>query len=95
MGCIKSKHRDLTQNVKSVEKADGVQGKQVHDKTALVNSEAVPGQDSPKIDPFLLDYAQRLSEEIVARAVQQWAEVDSRYSDIPYIECDLPCSPVE
>ncbi|KAG9349424.1 hypothetical protein JZ751_027867 [Albula glossodonta] len=68
------------------EKADGVQGKHTDEKAALVNSEAGLGQDSPKIDPLLLDYAQRLSEEIVARAVQQWAEVDSRYSDIPYID---------
>ncbi|KPP56410.1 hypothetical protein Z043_125973 [Scleropages formosus] len=49
-----------------------------------------PGDGSPHVDPVLLDYAQRLSEEIVARAVQQWAELDGRYGDIPYIECDVP-----
>ncbi|KAJ8349667.1 hypothetical protein SKAU_G00247970 [Synaphobranchus kaupii] len=90
MGCIKSKHSGLSQNAKSVEKADGPRGKHADEKAALVTAETGPGQDSPKIDPILLDYAQRLSEEIVARAVRQWVEVDSRYGDIPYIECDLP-----
>uniref|UniRef100_A0A8C6T9S6 Small membrane A-kinase anchor protein n=1 Tax=Neogobius melanostomus TaxID=47308 RepID=A0A8C6T9S6_9GOBI len=49
-----------------------------------------PQDGLPPVNPVLLDYAQRLSEEIVARAVQQWAEVDRRYVDIPYIECDVP-----
>ncbi|KAK9969128.1 hypothetical protein ABG768_027328 [Culter alburnus] len=89
MGCMKSKHRDPTQNSSSSEKVDGKSGKQ-GDKAALVFSEIGSMEDSVGVNPVLLDYAQRLSEEIVARAVQQWAEVDSRYSDIPYIECDVP-----
>uniref|UniRef100_A0AAY4EHZ5 Small membrane A-kinase anchor protein n=1 Tax=Denticeps clupeoides TaxID=299321 RepID=A0AAY4EHZ5_9TELE len=94
MGCVKSKRSDPTQNANSVEgvegKIGGVLWRSRGEKAALVQSEAGPGQDSPLVNPVLLDYAQRLSEEIVARAVQQWAEVDSRYSDIPYIECDVP-----
>ncbi|XP_061082618.1 small membrane A-kinase anchor protein-like [Conger conger] len=90
MGCIKSKHRDRPENARPVQKADGPLDKHEGEKVALVATETGPGQDSPKIEPALLDYAQRLSEEIVAGAVQQWAEVDSRYGDIPYIECDLP-----
>lgn len=90
MGCIKSKQRDRRENGKPLEKAAGPQGQHADEEAALVTAEAGPGQDSPKIDPVLLDYAQRLSEEIVARAVQQWAAVDSRYGDIPYIECDVP-----
>ncbi|NP_001410368.1 small membrane A-kinase anchor protein [Danio rerio] len=89
MGCMKSKRRDPTQNSDSSEKVDGKPGKH-GEKAVLVFSEIGSMEDSVRINPVLLDYAQRLSEEIVARAVQQWAEVDSRYSDIPYIECDVP-----
>ncbi|MBN3314492.1 SMAKA protein, partial [Atractosteus spatula] len=91
MGCIKSKQNNLTQNASSVEKADGKPKKYLDENAALVNSETRQGEEgSLRVNPGLLDYAQRLSEEIVAKAVQQWAEVDSRYSDIPYIESDVP-----
>lgn len=86
---MKSKHHDATQNSSSSEKVDGKPGKQ-GEKAVLVFSEIGSVEDPLQVNPVLLDYAQRLSEEIVARAVQQWAEVDSRYSDIPYIECDVP-----
>ncbi len=86
---MKSKHHDPTQNSSSSEKVDGKPGKQ-GDKAVLVFSEIGSVEDSLRVNPVLLDYAQKLSEEIVARAVKQWAEVDSRYSDIPYIECDVP-----
>lgn len=70
-------------------------GKSRGDKAYLVHSEKGPAVADPEslaasVNPVLLEYAQRLSEEIVSRAVQQWADVDSRYSDIPYIECDVP-----
>lgn len=84
MGCVKSKRSQAAaQNAASREHAEGrAQG----EKARLVDSEEGP----PQADPVLLEYAQRLSEEIVVRAVQQWVEVDRRYSDIPYIECDVP-----
>nr|XP_046186495.1 small membrane A-kinase anchor protein-like [Oncorhynchus gorbuscha]XP_046186560.1 small membrane A-kinase anchor protein-like [Oncorhynchus gorbuscha] len=90
MGCVKSKKSDPTQYANSVEKVDGKLGKRWGENALLVHSETGSGKDSAREDPILLEYAQRLSEEIVARAVQQWLEVDSRYSDIPYIECDVP-----
>lgn len=90
MGCIKSKRSKPTQNSSTVERADSMPGRKQGEKAVLVYSEAGPDQDTSRANLILLDYAQRLSEEIVARAVQQWAEVDSRYSDIPYIECDVP-----
>ncbi|KAG7330811.1 hypothetical protein KOW79_004780 [Hemibagrus wyckioides] len=90
MGCVKSKCNKPTQNSSTVEKVDGQPGTKRGEKAVLVYSETGPDQDTSRVNPVLLDYAQRLSEEIVARAVQQWAEVDSRYSDIPYIECDVP-----
>ncbi|XP_037136456.1 small membrane A-kinase anchor protein-like [Syngnathus acus] len=76
MGCVKSKG---SASRRDSEAARG-------DKAYLVRSE----DGSPRADPALLEYAQKLSEEIMARAVQQWAEVDRRYGDIPYIECDVP-----
>ncbi|CAL8371865.1 unnamed protein product [Arctogadus glacialis] len=54
------------------------------------SAEQSDGEAKGRVNPVLLEYAQRLSEEIVSRAVQQWADIDSRYSDIPYIECDVP-----
>lgn len=87
MGCVKSKRSEhASQHANSTERADGKRRKTRGEKAYLVDSE----ESSPQVNPVLLEYAQRLSEEIVARAVQQWVEVDSRYSDIPYIECDVP-----
>lgn len=90
MGCVKSKQTDPNQSANSVEKLDGKPGRRRGENALLVHSEDGSVEDSAQVDLVLLEYAQRLSEEIVARAVQQWVEVDNRYSDIPYIECDIP-----
>lgn len=91
MGCVKSKRSDsAAQNANSTEKVDGKTKGTRGEKAHLVHSEMDSVEGSPQINPLLLDYAQKLSEEIVARAVQQWVEVDRRYGDIPYIECDVP-----
>ncbi|XP_077946272.1 small membrane A-kinase anchor protein [Gasterosteus aculeatus] len=88
MGCVKSKSCDSAgQNANSTEK---VEGKARGEKAYLLHPEAGSPESSLKVNPVLLEYAHRLSEEIVARAVQQWVEVDRRYIDIPYIECDVP-----
>lgn len=87
---MKSKCNKPTQKSGEVERSDSRPGKKREEKAVLVDSEAGLDQDTSRVDQVLLDYAQKLSEEIVARAVQQWAEVDSRYSDIPFIECDVP-----
>ncbi|XP_071212083.1 small membrane A-kinase anchor protein-like [Salvelinus alpinus] len=89
MGCVKSKKSDPIQYANSG-KTDGNPGKWQGENALLVHYETGSADDSARVDPILLEYAQRLSEEIVARAVQQWLEVDSRYIDIPYIECDVP-----
>ncbi|KAM4730569.1 small membrane A-kinase anchor protein [Anableps anableps] len=86
MGCVKSKRSDAaSQHANSTEKT--TRGENAY---LVGSSEPGSADGSPQVNPVLLEYAQRLSEEIVARAVQQWVEVDSRYSDIPYIECDAP-----
>lgn len=82
MGCVKSKQSDTV--AQNEDRAGG-------EKACLVPpEEGGPAGRAPRADPVLLEYAQKLSEEIVVRAVQQWVEVDRRYSDIPYIECDVP-----
>ncbi|XP_068184648.1 small membrane A-kinase anchor protein [Antennarius striatus] len=92
MGCVKSKKSEsAAKNAgNSTDRADcrgkGWRG----EKAYLVQSELGSPDSRPQVNPALLEYAQRLSEEIVVRAVQQWVEVDRRYCDIPYIECDLP-----
>ncbi|XP_076016668.1 small membrane A-kinase anchor protein [Genypterus blacodes] len=97
MGCVKSKRSDSAlQNANSSQqklegKAKGTKGEKVFLVHAETDAETDGGDGaSPQVNPVLLDFAQKLSEEIVARAVQQWAEVEHRYSDIPYIECDVP-----
>lgn len=91
MGCVKSKRSNsAAQNANSTEKVEGKAKGAKGEKAYLVHSEMGLVENSPQVSPVLLEYAQRLSEEIVARAVQQWVEVDRRYSDIPYIECDVP-----
>lgn len=87
MGCVKSKKSGAAaQNANSTECPGG---RAEGEKARLVHPED-PAGGCPQADPVLLEYAQKLSEEIVVRAVQQWVEVDRRYSDIPYIECDVP-----
>lgn len=80
----------MAQNANSTEKVEGKSKGTRGEKAYLVHSEMSSPESSPQVNPVLLEYAQKLSEEIVARAVQQWVEVDRRYSDIPYIECDVP-----
>lgn len=88
MGCVKSKKSGAAaQNATSAECAGG---RAKGEKARLVPPEEDPADGAPQANPVLLEYAQKLSEEIVVRAVQQWVEVDRRYSDIPYIECDVP-----
>lgn len=90
MGCVKSKRNDLASQNANSEKLEGRNKVMRGEKAYLVYSETGSVESSPQVNPVLLEYAQKLSEEIVTRAVQQWVEVDSRYSDIPYIECDVP-----
>lgn len=89
MGCIKSKTAYAVQNTGHLKNSHGNEVKHGEENIALVgdiweNKEFIPD------NPVLLEYAHRLSEEIVNKAVKQWAEVDSKYSDIPYIESDIP-----
>ncbi|OCT63926.1 hypothetical protein XELAEV_18045022mg [Xenopus laevis] len=89
MGCIKSK-QDCTVH-KTIQLTRNQEKDEMHNKELVGLVQA--NQEDSKLcscsaSPLLLEYAHRLSEDIVNKAVRQWAEVDSKYSDIPYIESD-------
>lgn len=90
MGCIKSKHDYSVKNTIHLQDNHN-NDKHAVENIALVQANEEDGKEAfLPANPVLLEYAQRLSEEIVTKAVKQWAEVDSKYSDIPYIESDFP-----
>ncbi|KAH0621584.1 hypothetical protein JD844_023047 [Phrynosoma platyrhinos] len=45
---------------------------------------------SASANTVVVDFAHRLSLEILDQAVKQWAVTESKYSDIPFIESDEP-----
>ncbi|XP_012632332.1 small membrane A-kinase anchor protein [Microcebus murinus] len=47
-------------------------------------------QQPSGINPVILEYAHRLSQEILRDALNQWAFNNITYYDIPYIECEEP-----
>ncbi|NXX62890.1 SMAKA protein, partial [Scopus umbretta] len=87
MGCIKSKDAfpgsNAIQDERIREGNDGRTG----EKSSLI---AVKVDEKGPSSPIVLDYAHRLSREILEQAVKQWAVTESKYSDIPYIESDVP-----
>ncbi|CAI9623720.1 unnamed protein product [Staurois parvus] len=89
MGCIKSKRDYTVKNTIHLQDSHN-NDKHAGENIALVEATEEDSKDFPPANPVLLEYAERLSEEIVTKAVKQWAEVDRKYSDIPYIESDFP-----
>lgn len=53
-----------------------------------VTIQEVKEPTGPKI--VVSEFAHRLSQEIVSDALQQWADKNIKYSDIPYIESEGP-----
>ncbi|NWV58409.1 SMAKA protein, partial [Daphoenositta chrysoptera] len=87
MGCIKSKAAFQGSNAVQDERLGGGSEGCAGEKSSLLAVEAeARGPQSATV----LDYAQRLSREILEQAVQQWALTESKYSDIPFIESDVP-----
>ncbi|NWI49568.1 SMAKA protein, partial [Calyptomena viridis] len=87
MGCIKSKAAcqgsNAIQDEKIVAGDEGCTG----EKSSLL---AVKVDERGPSSTIVLDYAHRLSRDILEQAVKQWAVTESRYSDIPFIESDVP-----
>ncbi|KAK2532631.1 hypothetical protein Q9966_008195 [Columba livia] len=74
---------DATQDERIREGDEGHTG----EKSSLIAAKADEKGPSSTI---VLDYAHRLSREILDQAVKQWAVTESKYSDIPFIESDVP-----
>ncbi|XP_015263292.1 PREDICTED: small membrane A-kinase anchor protein [Gekko japonicus] len=90
MGCIKSKGTLPASNTifddgsKTLGAYNGGYG---GDAPSLIQGR--PGV-TPSTSTTILDFAHRLSQEILDQAVKQWAVTESKYSDIPFIESDVP-----
>ncbi|NXE97857.1 SMAKA protein, partial [Menura novaehollandiae] len=87
MGCIKSKAAFQGSNAIPDERIGGGNEGCTGEKSSLL---AVPVQEKGPSSAAVLDYAQRLSRDILEQAVKQWAVTESKYSDIPFIESDVP-----
>lgn len=87
MGCIKSKA--------ALQSSSAVQDEQIRagsaggtgEKSSLLAEQA---EERGPSSPLVLEYAQRLSRDILEQALRQWAVTESKYSDIPFIESDVP-----
>lgn len=86
MGCIKSKAAfqgsSAVQDERIGTGSEGCTG----EKSSLL----VKAEERGPSSTIVLDYAHRLSREILEQAVKQWAVTESKYSDIPFIESDVP-----
>ncbi|XP_020849297.1 small membrane A-kinase anchor protein [Phascolarctos cinereus] len=85
MGCIKSKQTFPFPNTISTEKRQENEERFLTEKPSMVSVRTEVVKDS-SARVVVLEYAHRLSQEIMDEAVKQWAANDSRYGDIPYIE---------
>nr|XP_012319548.1 small membrane A-kinase anchor protein [Aotus nancymaae]XP_012319549.1 small membrane A-kinase anchor protein [Aotus nancymaae] len=47
-------------------------------------------KEPPGTNTVILDYAYRLSQEILRDALQEWSGNNIKYHDIPYIESEEP-----
>ncbi|NXC03575.1 SMAKA protein, partial [Orthonyx spaldingii] len=87
MGCIKSKAAFQGSNAVQDERIGGGGEGCTGEKSSLL---ALKEQEKGPSSAVVLDYAQRLSRDILEQAVRQWAVTESKYSDIPFIESDVP-----
>lgn len=87
MGCIKSKNAFAGSNAVQDERIGGGSEGCAGEKSSLIGAKA---EERGPCSSIVLDYAHRLSREILDQAVKQWAVTESKYSDIPFIESDVP-----
>ncbi|NXF93244.1 SMAKA protein, partial [Eubucco bourcierii] len=87
MGCIKSKNAFAGSNAVQDERIVGGSEGCTGEKSSLIG---VKVDERGPSSTIVLDYAHRLSREILDQAVKQWAVTESKYSDIPFIESDVP-----
>ncbi|NXB71649.1 SMAKA protein, partial [Donacobius atricapilla] len=87
MGCIKSKAAFQGSSAVPDERVGAGGEGCAGEKSSLLAARA---EERGPSSAMVLDYAQRLSRDILEQAVRQWALTESRYSDIPFIESDVP-----
>ncbi|NXD10733.1 SMAKA protein, partial [Nothocercus nigrocapillus] len=87
MGCIKSKNAFSGSHPIQDERIGIVNDGGSGEKSSLVAA-ALDGKGPSS--SIVLDYAHRLSQDILDQAMKQWAVTESKYSDIPFIESDAP-----
>ncbi|NXO02334.1 SMAKA protein, partial [Rhinopomastus cyanomelas] len=86
MGCIKSKAAFPDSKAVQDEKIrEGHEGR-AGEKSLLIDGKA---DDKGPSSAILLDYTDRLSRQILDEAMKQLAVLESKYSDIPFIESDV------
>ncbi|KAM6307331.1 small membrane A-kinase anchor protein [Aegotheles albertisi] len=87
MGCFKSKYAFPHSNAIQDEVIRGGNEGCTGEKTSLI---AVKVDEKGPPNIIVQDYADRFSREILDQAMKQLAVTESKYSDIPYIESDVP-----
>ncbi|NWX26295.1 SMAKA protein, partial [Notiomystis cincta] len=87
MGCIKSKAAFQGSSAAADERVGGGSEGCRGEKSSLL---ALKAEEKGPSSAAVLDYAHRLSRDILEQAVRQWALTESKYSDIPFIESDVP-----
>lgn len=96
MGCMKSKQTFPFPNTIEVEKREESKESFITEEKVLPTlptPEVTKEVIEPVIEPaeprnVVADFADRLSQEIMTDAIQQWASNNIKYQDIPYIESE-------
>ncbi|NXA41950.1 SMAKA protein, partial [Eudromia elegans] len=87
MGCIKSKNAFSSSHAIQDERIGIASDRDAGEKSLLTAAKLDRKGLSSSI---VLDYAHQLSQDILDQAMRQWAVTESKYSDIPFIESDMP-----
>ncbi|XP_059558553.1 small membrane A-kinase anchor protein [Myotis daubentonii] len=69
-----------------VEEVAEVEEAEVEEVQAVEEAEEPAQPAEPKV--VVSEFAHRLSQEILSGALQQWADGNAKYADIPFIESD-------
>ncbi|XP_053521187.1 small membrane A-kinase anchor protein [Artibeus jamaicensis] len=94
MGCMKSKQifafPTTIESDKQHTSAESFMSDEIFQPRmpSQVISEEVKGLTESKI--LVFEFAHRLSQEILSDALQQWADSNTKYGDIPFIESEGP-----
>ncbi|XP_004392461.1 PREDICTED: small membrane A-kinase anchor protein [Odobenus rosmarus divergens] len=95
MGCMKSKQTFPFPTTSESEKRHASEESFMSEERFLprmpspVNVEEEV-KEPPGPEMVVLEFAHRLSQEILSDALQQWAGNNIKYNDIPYIESEGP-----